>query len=1167
MMFTPHQERALETSRHIAVTANAGSGKTRVLVERYLRIVGNGVPLEEVVALTYTEKAAGELKRRIADRVMSEIARAPDPGALIRWEAVRDGLATAFVGTIHAFCARILREFPVEAGVDAAFTVMEGVDAGDALQAAIAGTMREILRDGLPAVPREDLLSLLRGMGRTRGLGVLTALVAKRELFDRLEGGLYRRTDDEILSSWRTVLRDAGEREMGAQGLASDVESLLGSARGRERGAAEEKFREVKEPGDAGLRAAAFVSLMDIMFTARRELRVSVFGKGETDAGVRACVRRVMDRRGIIDALAALSTEVGPAESHRALLYATRTLLAIARDVALRYEAEKAEGARLDFDDLQLKMRGLLRHEAVCAQLARRFRFVMVDEYQDTNTLQIEILLPLLNHLASGNLFIVGDPKQSIYRFRDADVRVFEKTTSAIVSAAGADAVVALGESFRPLRDIAAFVNLVFSRLMLSKEGAGGEGVPYDPLVVARANDSPGRVELLLAPPPQQGGEPELVARRILALRREGEMIFGDDEQPRPMTFRDVALLLRNRLQLELYEEAFIRSGIPYLVSGGVGFFQTQDINDVYNYLRFLLATSDDVALAGILRSPFFTVSDAELLRLAHKRSGGSLWEALSSGAGAAFPSLARAVQILTDDRAVAVRLPVPELLSRLINRSHLAGALAGTVRGDQAMANLEKLSAMARAYEAQGFTGLYDFVARLGRLMDEEEKEGQAAIETQADAVQIMTVHAAKGLEFPVVIIPRLHAPPGRDREPYIDDHIGIGFRPGPSDAPTAPITAYLRECERRKQREEEDRVFYVACTRARDLLILSAEEGESGKEKNSWLDRLLEAFPGAERAGDLLTAEVTTARYLPSDGHDQVRPDSHTLAVPIVRTLDPEAPPPITVLAVPGGARMAIEPVESRPSGEIYSASKIRTYIECPSKYYFRYVLGYPLGGGPFVRGEEEDLADRDYPAEIRGRVFHAVMEQADVLAKTGIDEALRSVILRDVFPHSQGSDRLAADVATLVRNVLSSNAWTEIARGSEVRTELSISAALEGDFITGTIDRLYRDAQGVWTVLDYKTDSVGAAELHARAETYWPQLSFYAVMVRRLYGAPTVRLRLLFTAHPETQVEKYMTEVGLRQAEREIASVIARIKAGDFSPPPGPCQQCPLRPGRCG
>jgi RecB family exonuclease len=244
------------------------------------------------------------------------------------------------------------------------------------------------------------------------------------------------------------------------------------------------------------------------------------------------------------------------------------------------------------------------------------------------------------------------------------------------------------------------------------------------------------------------------------------------------------------------------------------------------------------------------------------------------------------------------------------------------------------------------------------------------------------------------------------------------------------------------------------------------------------------------------------------------------------------------------------------------------VRTYIECPSKYFIRYVLGFPAGNLPSLHDEENELHDAEYPAELRGRVFHAVMERASELLADpeAVFAAVQSVVDRTGVVAGVARGSLVADVAALVKAVMASETWSEIQAGSENACEYSISAALGDDFLTGTIDRLYRAPDGCWTILDYKTDAVGGKELYERAETYWPQLDFYAVMVSRLKAVDKIRLRLLFASQPQARLERMLTHADLRKADEEIALVIAHIKAGEFAAPQRACPGCPFSPEGC-
>ena len=1156
MKFTPHQERALDTRRHLAVTASAGSGKTRVLVERYVRLLLQGVPCGEVVALTFTDKAASELRRRIASRVREELAAAQGEEQAARIESIRSALPAAFVGTIHSFCTRMLREYPVEAGVDASFAVVEGVDALGMLRESTAAVLAEVLRGEHAAVPAAWLMDLLHAMGKHRVLAVLDALVGRRDAIEHFTaaGGPFAGTDDEVLARWTSVVAESVGSALNDPGLLRDLGSIVRSAVPKQRLEAEAALHGLQSGETIEERGAAFTTLVTMAFTKAGEIRARFAGGAGNDSGLEAAAARIAGRRRLLDPLVGAMTARSLPGSNRPLLDDARSFIALARAVIGAYDRRKEEDARLDFDDLQLKMRTLMRIPGVRAELAARFRYVMVDEFQDTNALQYDILLPLLDNFASGNLFIVGDPKQSIYRFRGAEVEVFARSRDDIERASGGASLVSLGESFRLLADPAAFVNLLFGAVM-GEEG----GASYERLVPCRANADRGGVEILL--PRAEGETPatqeDLVASRIMAIVGLGMPVYGHDETPRRASFRDVALLLRSRNRLEDFEQAFVRRGVPYVVSGGVGYFQTQDIYDVYNYLRFLLDPADDVALAGILRAPFFTASDAEIFELARGRGSRSLWEALRDPAspGRAAPSLVHAADVLGAELGVGPRCPPAELIARIVRQTGFTAALAGTARGLQAEANVGKLLEKARAFEGEGFTSLYDFVERLRRLMDEEEKEGQAPIESRMDAVRIMTVHAAKGLEFPVVVVPDLQRRFRFDDEPYIEPDTGLGLAP-PAGAEAAPLSVYLRETARRKVVEEEERILYVACTRARDRLILSSDPVERPPDDSwlAWLTLLCGAHGVALERGPL-RFELPSSPGTP-------------LIIPVERDAQVPPAPPAAPAPPAGGLRIDIAPISSRSRGEIFSASRIRAYVECPAKYHYRYVLGLPGGGGPYLPEPDGEFADAEYPAELRGRVFHAVMENADALGHDlqALRGAVDAALAREAPFAGAGYPSLAADVSSLVEGVLASPSWAAIAAGTDVRTEFAISAALGEDFITGTIDRLSRGSDGLWTVVDYKTDDVPARGVEDRAGLYWAQLEFYALMVRRLYSADAVRIRLLFARHPGTVLERVVNHEQLLGEERRIGDIIADIKAGKFPPANPPCHGCPSTSGKC-
>jgi ATP-dependent helicase/nuclease subunit A len=1178
-MLTPHQLMALDFRRHLSVTANAGSGKTRVLVARYMNILLSGnAEVGGVVALTYTDKAAGELKRRIAEEVSASLGVATDPVIRGRLERIREQLSGAFIGTIHGFCSRLLREHPVEAGVDAAFGVVEGLDQHIMLDEAMREAFQAILQGGTG--PREGLIEVVRSLGKTRTIGAVRRLVEKRDQLDRLTGpgGLYQLSDDRLLVHWRSAIIGAVAAWLLDPEVLRDLESVVRVVDGKGAEDAQEAYRRLDRADDQRGRILAAWGLIQVLLKKDGGMYRSL-----ATAAAEQSVAEQVERLGRLKKMLipCMPAVIDPAEEadHRVLLRMTRTLLDVAQHVNERYERRKSEAGKLDFEDLQLRARSLLRREPVRKVLSARFNYVMVDEYQDTNQLQYDILRPLLADLASGNLCIVGDPKQSIYGFRGADVAVFERTRMDIVTVEGVEGDLVLGESFRPLRDLVAFVNLVFSHLMSlgvarGETGPGPRTVGYEPLVRARRNTDPGRVELLLdddGDAETSTPEGERVARRILQIVSSEHRVFDASEQSHAARYRDIAVLLRSRTHLPEIEGAFSRLGVPYVVAGGVGYFQTQDILDYFNYIQFLVDPSDDVALAGILRSPFFVVSDAELYTAAARGRQESLWEDLRKRKD--LPAtLKDAVDALERDLVLCLRMPVPEVLSHITRHRLYMAKIAGTTRGAQAIANLEKLERMARAFELQGYGTLHDFTRKLKRLIDEEEDEGQGSIESRSDAVQVMTVHAAKGLEYPIVVLPFMHRKLRSDDPPFIHSSLGVAFdfQRGDGTEAEPPLMGVLREEARQRVEAEEQRIFYVACTRARDMLVLSGKH-RLKKGEPSWMQWLLEALAWDPSGGlDALSFRCVTQTLEERAGAFITNGEGHELRIPLVRAS--QLPTGVSPPQTPGRnrvqPRISIAPLAAEGKGEIFSATRIRTYRECPALYYLKYVLGLPGEPGTVAGPEPEETTDADYPAELRGRVFHSVMQHIDSIPHGAgeIGMAVRRGLLAEAPLGETEADRLVEEITGRVLTVLGSDLWREAGVGTEIRTEFTVSAVFDNDYLSGTMDRVYRDGTGRFHVLDYKTDRVDVDTVRDRAEAYWPQLAFYALLVHRFFAVAEVEAILLFTSMVHLPLRRTFGEAELSAFEDEVRIIVQRIKAGDFRPVRTPCHGCPLMPQGC-
>lgn len=1150
-------------------------------------LLKTGAPVSELVAITYTEKAASELRRKVAEEVEARLRAADDASSRMSLERIRDQLTSVSVGTIHSFCARLLREFPVEADVDAGFTVVEGIDR----QALQADALREALEAGLrlPGEEQTAILDAVRMLGRKRVEGLLGAFLNDREKIQRIvePGGLLSGdiSDSRILEQWDAMLLAEIQACLDASGWHGALLEILPHARGR-------SLPEISPlitlwPSLTAHREKIdqFDRILTAVLTGRGELRKDFIGRGPVDERMKRHEATLANVRKLASPLIAGLRQGGGNNGNAVLLSLLKTLLNLYRKAVEIYDGKKLESGQLDFEDLQLKAEQLLRNEALREAIQSRIRFMMVDEFQDTNRLQDEILRLLVPEEGSLNLFIVGDPKQSIYGFRDAEVSIFSEVRNRIVNDLGGSGV-ELEESFRLLPNIIDFIDRIFSRAM--GKNATRYDVPYKGLVQGRNNTAEGAVELLLVPVGADATEEvdaeskgnriepverecRLVARRITELADGHQSVFaGKDERPKTIEFRDIAILLRSRTHAPVLERALSELSIPYLLSGGIGFYQTQEVLDFINYFRFLLNADDDVALAGILRSPLFGISDAALFEIS-LLEGASFWEKARSTSkpGSAPERFRRAVEILSQHRALANRLPIPNLVNRIFADTGWRGAVAGLPDGDQIIANVDKVIDLAREFQGRGFATLYDFVERLKTLSAHESREGQAPVDNAGNCVQIMTIHAAKGLEFPIVFVPFADRRFPAESGPFIDPEAGVAFRVKEArdlNTENMPgLERLLRLRAMQKSEAEEKRIFYVACTRARDMLVISGRWNPLSRYPSHlrWVIDSIEAEDMTVREGELVFPP-STLRVLgrePSSSSGTELLHRLRMAVRLSGGEQPAMPSlPSIPLAQMETRPLFVQPVEGRTKGEFYSATQIRTFFECPTKYYLRYRLGIPENNLFPWAFDEDAEPDDEIRGDVEGIVTHAILQnlRAEPLSSAQIDASA------DRFLKSM-SPEVAADStrAEIVKNIMlfqESPFGKTVLAGKDARTEYAVSATFDEDFLTGTIDRLFIDEAGAWHILDYKTDRVGRADLSARTEVYKTQIAFYALLVHRLTGRSPVAATLLFLRHADQPFHFSLNDQDLGEFAQRLRSAIADIRAGNFERRETLCASCP-------
>jgi ATP-dependent helicase/nuclease subunit A len=1169
---TPEQRRAVESGEpNVLLEAGAGSGKTRVLVERFCDAVeADGT--DSALAFTFTERAAGELRGRIRQELAARAEAAMQAGEEERADALAElsrESERAWISTIHGFCRRLLASHPVALGLDPRFRVLDEPEASRLAYAAFDAALEEFLASGDPERPR--LVAALRATTLRD-----VVIGAHGELRSRgLEIALPDPTESDVPGAIAALRR-------AASGACAETEGGKGGPDNRER------LRRAAELGD-GASEAEITGL---------ELRGSAKAfRGPSCEEYRRAWKAA--RRALVE---------------QASVGAYRQITELVELFARRYDERKEDRSGLDFEDLQLRARELLRDHPLIAETYReRFRHVLVDEFQDTNALQLEIVRLLQG--PQTQVFCVGDEFQSIYGFRHADVEVFRRERDRLRDEADA-AVLPLRGNFRSLAPVVAAIDTLADAILPG----------FEPLTVAREEeaarprDEP-QVDLLLTPggkawkdealglelPGDYPSGPDRVAEARLLAERLRELVESGTER------KDIVVLLRAFTHVGALEEALERAGLRPYVVGGRGYWSQQQVDDVRRMLAVIANPLDDEALLGVLASPACAVLPDTLWMLRRAAGNRTLWPLIERHFGdepaePPDPEDAEAVEragwlehVPDDDRRrlrdlrtgiAALRRRAPLLgLDRLIDEAISAFgydlAVLSMPRGVRRYANVRKLMRLGREYERTEGRDLRGFL----RFLDERsaaDREGEAATEAEDhDGVRVMTVHAAKGLEFPVVAVADL----GRGlldggRQPAVsvgeiassdDDELPalrVGIRMARFGSPAVGVFGYDELIERAAEdaAAEACRLAYVAMTRARDRLILSGiysaanlakPEAEGVRAGTPITERLMRSLELTE--GEDTTIEVAAAE--PRPGLDLRCPQGR-IRVRFNRP-EPEAFAALRAATAPADERAQrplLEPPLARPATQTEPAARhlsysaLATYGRCGYRFFAERIARLD----PLEQAGAEDDGAGGAGRFGFGNAVHALLEWSARRNWRAPDATLAQALLR--------REGLAGDDPEVERALARVGGWldSELRRrldGSHVRPELPFILPLGGSIVRGNMDLLADDG-GVPLVVDYKTDSLGELSPAELVDRYGTQRQIYALAAGA--GADLVRTAYVFLERPDEPIELELDRPALDAARAELEGMIGRIRAGEFEVTPNPhralCWDCPARARLC-
>ncbi|MAT43649.1 MAG: hypothetical protein CL609_15030 [Anaerolineaceae bacterium] len=1080
---TDNQKMAvLEREKDVVVTAGAGSGKTSTLVARFVTLLADGYPLRSVVAITFTEKAAREMRSRVRQTLANLANQSTSKVDRQKWENLNAEMDSARIATIHSFCSEILREHPAEAGIDPKFNILDEGLAAALKQQIVEETMIKLvkLNKFLPLFQMLKIADLSR---------LLTFLLNKRlEVQESFEKKID--IDQVIQSSFEAMLFDKeivniidNLRSMGTLELKKDAGDKL----------AEQIKLLLVVWGKAETAHAAgdIIGCSSYLYQARREsmgLR----------AGYKTSIAKEMLRElqklydEIIDPICGGKDSKEPPPSNETETNSIVFLQLIKPVFEMLYNDYKDnlnKNGYLDFDDLEKGASEIIKQPEIKKRWQNEIQALLVDEFQDTNERQRQIVEALSGK--KGRLFVVGDLKQSIYRFRRADVTVFRNIRDKVKAQGGL--VIDLDETFR------AHKSVINGMGDLLKDIMGEKDIPSQPFyvsyqaLISNRNDprkgiSKPFIEFVFgAGDKAKDSRPEAaaaLATRLIELKREGQIKSWDD----------VTLLFRASTGFPFYENAFEEANIPFVTVSGRGFYDRPEIRDILNILRALTDLTDDLTMSGLLRSPAFGLTDAALYHLRWQNETAlHFWDILNgdlSGLDDVNQKRAkRALSIIKKLLPSVDKIPIAELLKKIVDETDYRTILAiGDTNGNggRLWRNLDKL--ILDAHQS-GKVNVRDFLDYLVTLNDVGAREGEASAESLG-SVRLMTIHKSKGLQFPIVVLADTNREPrGGGALAYLLPQFGLTCKLDPEPL----MFRFAKKQDKIETEAETLRVLYVGLTRTQEKLIISGFTTPNSKalwNTNAWLTELCDS---AQIDLNSLVNKSGEADFYQTTTGETIRA---WVNIPKNRVISTDTSGLINHITnqdeMPIYGSLLIDEKETSPEDEVRELRSWR------------------------ATGSVSEI-----PPTVIGNMVHKAIElwcfpdnpRLITLLETTAKNAGLAQLSQITFATNRAIELLTRFHAHPIKN--------EIEAASQRYHELPYSRMDGKNVENGYIDLLYRSPRG-WEIIDFKTDSIqNTTQQSELISQYAKQARKYTSVVTGFLGEKVVTKLCFLDAHGKLDI----------------------------------------------